>query len=146
AWRTIVTYIPRDGFMEEFEEVGFPETLDHFQSSGWMIQSLLRLCRSLRTFKMVEHEMDVNEMEQVPWQCTDLEELEVRIQGLDTREKIESVIAQWKEGRKQRKQELTVETPVEKDGSTEARVARYLLRFNNLRTVWLGSKVWKTLE
>ncbi|KAF9299870.1 hypothetical protein BGZ74_008557 [Mortierella antarctica] len=129
--------------MEDFEEGGFPDTLDHFQGSGWMIQALLRLCRGLKTFKMVEHEMDVYDVEQAPWSCTDLEELAVRFQGLDTREKIEGVIVRWKEGRKQRRLGLTVDAPVEEDGSIEARIARRLLHFNNLSTVWLGSKVWK---
>lgn len=146
TWRAIVAYAPRSGFKREFEEDGFPETVDHFQSSGWMIQLLPRLCHRLTTFEMVEHEMNVDEIEQAPWLCTDLEYLAVRIQGLDTREKVEGVIVRWREGRKQRKLGLTVEAPVEEDGSIEARVARHLLRFKSLSTVWLGSKMWKALE
>ncbi|KAG0088899.1 hypothetical protein BGZ92_005583 [Podila epicladia] len=142
-WTAIVTYTPRSEFMEEFEETGIPETVDHFQSSGWMIQSLPRFCHRLTTFKMVEHQMDVDELELAPWLCTNLEELAVRIQGLDTRDKIEDAVARWREGRKRRKLGLEAEALVKEDGSIEARVAQHLLQFKNLNSVWLGSKVWK---
>ncbi|KAG0314672.1 hypothetical protein BGZ99_007933 [Dissophora globulifera] len=92
SWTTIATYTPRDGFYEDFAEDGVYDDPDHFQSSGWMIQSLLRICYKLKIFNVQQHVMDLDDIEREPWVCTDLEDIAFRIRGLDTRDKIERAI------------------------------------------------------
>ncbi|KAF9157752.1 hypothetical protein BGX21_002734 [Mortierella sp. AD011] len=142
-WIDLSTYVSQDDFYSKFEEDGAPEVMDHFQNSRWMVQSILRYCRKLKSFGFQDHEMDMDEIEQTPWVCEDLEDLRVRIKGLDTRDMIEGAINKWRVGRKQRELSDIIENLVGQDQSIEARVARHLLRFKNLNTVWLGSKIWE---
>ncbi|KAF9994327.1 hypothetical protein BGZ79_000919 [Entomortierella chlamydospora] len=142
-WIHLDTYVSQAGFYSKFEDDGIPEVMDHFQSSRWMVQSIMRCCRNLESFGFQDHEMDLDEIEQIPWVCEGLEDLKVRIKGLDTRDMIEGAISKWRVGRKERGSGDIIEDPVDQDQSIEARVARHLLRFKNLSTVWLGSKIWE---
>jgi hypothetical protein len=96
--------------------------------------------------------MDMDDIEKTKWGCHNLEELHIRIQGLDTKEKINRAVQLWKEGRIViRKNQVDGDqgesaiTRFQLDGiippsdeSIEARVARHLLKFKKLKEVWLG--------
>ena|SRR5690554_5177500 len=75
------------------------------------------------------------------WACKNSHHLAVRIQGLDTNVKIEVVIAKWREGRKKKSGAGEI-IFVEEYMSIEERVARFLLQFPNLKTVYLGTNTW----
>jgi len=128
-------------------------------TSGWIIQSIPRLCPRLKSLQLTLYEMDMDDIEKSKWGCHDLESLYIRIRGLDTKEKIDRAIQLWREGRnpikapiKKNKRKggrkgpssasLQTESVISpSDNSIEARVARHLLKFKKLRTVWLGWKV-----
>jgi len=134
-----------------------PETKSNqLGTGGWIIQSLPRHCTGLKVLQFPSFEMDMDDVDHTKWACQDLEELHIRIQGLDTKEKIDRAVKLWKEGRiaiqKQANSEQegsdssrlqlgSIIPPGDK--SIEARVARHLLKFKKLREVWLGWKVRK---
>jgi hypothetical protein len=142
-----------DGDLSELEVV--PEVEGHqLDTSGWIVQSLPGRCTRLRIFDLTLLEMDMDDIEMTDWGCHDLEELSIRVKGLDTKQKIDRAIQLWKEGRvaisKKQVKDVQVESSVSpqlegvipaSDKSIEARVARHLLKFKKLRQVWLGWKV-----
>ena len=72
--------------------------------------------------------MDMDEVDDDKWACGGLRHLRVRVLGLDTKEKIDRTLKLWMK-----------RTNDDKDGSLEARVARHLFTFKDLRAVWLGT-------
>jgi len=137
---------------------------DHFRASGRAVQLLPRSCPQLQLFRFECHEMDMDIVEEETWDCRGLQEIRVRIRGLDTKEKIDSTMRLWTEGRRNKNSHILLEknepqqhteiegvvgkcvTPNEfhvdetKDTTVEARVARHLLAFEELHTVWLGTR------
>ncbi|KAF9434020.1 hypothetical protein BGZ76_008682 [Entomortierella beljakovae] len=136
-WKELMTYTSGIGFYSRYEDDGVSELDDHFEHSRDSIQDILRSSHKLVTFIFPSHEMDMDDIEQAPWACSELECVRVRIKGLDTRKKIEGVIAKWREARK-----TSTAEPSTDDCSIEDRVVRHLLKFNKLNTIWLGSKRW----
>ncbi|KAF8942025.1 hypothetical protein BGZ47_006949 [Haplosporangium gracile] len=73
-----------------------PEPIDDFfKDQGRVIQLLFQIL-PLKTVCFHEHEMKIEWMEEKPWRDT-LEELSVRIEGLDTEQKIEKALSVWVE-------------------------------------------------
>ncbi|KAG0209839.1 hypothetical protein BGX33_005296 [Mortierella sp. NVP41] len=106
-------------------------------------------CSRLETMDLHLHEMDMDEVEKGEWACKDLHSLRVRVKGLDTKDKILKAVALWRAGCRRRWQEEVAEGFVvmdveqnETDLSIEARVARYLVKFDKLEKVWLGYQTW----
>ncbi|KAF9364667.1 hypothetical protein BGX34_000768 [Mortierella sp. NVP85] len=113
--------------------------------ASWIIQSIPRICSRLKSLRFPFYEMNMDDIEKTRWGCHDLEALYIRVQGLDTKEKIDRAIQLWQEerivikkGQITGRQELSV-IPAG-DNSIEARVARHLLKFKKLQWVWLGGK------
>ncbi|KAF9190451.1 hypothetical protein BGZ51_008637 [Haplosporangium sp. Z 767] len=142
------------------------------QQSSWMFQSLLSACALLQTFHFPYHELSLDDIEQWTWKCCDLRDLRVRIRELDTVKKIDLAIARWVAARRWRYSVADVNTisDVESDWtvdsisttvsnlgggaidggyfqpddrSIETRVAKLLLQFERLLTVWLGNKLYQ---
>ncbi|KAG0220519.1 hypothetical protein BGX31_010927 [Mortierella sp. GBA43] len=129
---------------------------NQLESAGWVIQSIPRRCTHLTSFKLPLFEMRMDDIEKAKWNCLNLSHLFIRIQGLNTEEKIDRAIQLWMDARAARKKEQAnrtepptsadlIETAIpESDTSIEARVARHLAKFEKLREVWLGWKVRKS--
>ncbi|KAF9193294.1 hypothetical protein BGZ50_007554 [Haplosporangium sp. Z 11] len=109
------------------------EVNDHFRDSGWIIQSILRQCSELKQFLFPGHEMDMDFVERSRWSCSGLICLRTRIRHLDTKEKVDAALTRWISARES---EAIIDP---NDKSIEARVARQLLKFDELTDVWLGS-------
>ncbi|KAF9184285.1 hypothetical protein BGZ50_003801 [Haplosporangium sp. Z 11] len=75
------------------------EENDHVRENGWILQAILCHCLNLEVFDFEMYEMDMDDVERTEWKCRNLRELHVRIRGIDTREKVFTVIARLKEGR-----------------------------------------------
>jgi hypothetical protein len=92
--------------------------------------------------------MNMNEVNMGEWACKDLRALHIRVKDLDTEDKIPKTIALWRKGCWRRWQKKAgAPIPVEAnqepmDNSIEARVARHLLKFEKLWSVWLGYQTW----
>ncbi|KAF9993934.1 hypothetical protein BGZ80_000454 [Entomortierella chlamydospora] len=69
-------------------------------TTRWAIQMLPRLCAKLRIFSMTLHEMDMDDVEKGEWMCGELTTLNIRIRGLDTKNKINQVIQLWLQSKK----------------------------------------------
>ncbi|KAF9276166.1 hypothetical protein BGZ74_003739, partial [Mortierella antarctica] len=143
----------------------FPLEDDHFRQSGRAVQLLPRSCPYLKYLEFEGHEMDMDIVEEEKWACIGLLQLQVRIRGLDTKEKIDWTLNLWKEGRqkkdntttpgkeepKQQKEnegedeeDTTLLESQAKDTSIKVRVARHLLSFEKLQAVWLGTRTFYT--
>lgn len=71
-----------------------PEPInDAFKDQGRVIQLLLQII-PLKSVCFDDHEMKIEWMEERPWRGT-LEELSVRIEGLDTEQKINKTLSAW---------------------------------------------------
>ncbi|KAG0220947.1 hypothetical protein BGX31_010348 [Mortierella sp. GBA43] len=146
---------------ETLTNVGtFPSTADMYNSdsvpnvernqlegAGWIIQSIPRRCTSLTILCLPLFEMSMDDIEKAEWACQKLKILYFRVQGLNTKEKIDRAIQLWMEARiprrKKRASKNRHKTIPNSDNSIEARVARHLLKFKKLREVWLGYKIRK---
>jgi len=114
--------------------------------AGWIILSIPRLCIRLRELDLPGYEMNMSDIEKSKWVCHDLSTLCIRVQGLNTREKIDRTIQLWNDGRRLKgeirsngeKQNIGI---LPSDNSIEARFARHLLKFEKLKNVWIGWKV-----
>jgi len=131
------------GNIDDYELV--PLVKNGSLGASWIIQSIPRICSRLKTLGFPFYEMNMDDMEKTKWGCHDLEALYIRVQGLDTKEKIDRAIQFWQEervairkGQIHGRQEQSV-IPAG-DNSIEARVARHLLKFKKLQQVWLGGK------
>ncbi|KAF8939896.1 hypothetical protein BGZ58_008407 [Dissophora ornata] len=135
-------FVPFGGFYECKEL--FTEE-DHLQESASSFQMLPQLCSQLKLLMIPKLEMDIEAIEKQEWSCRDLEELAVRIRGLDTTEKITRTIQLWIDARNQIKESESADsnTLLQDDNSIEGRVARHLLKFPKLQEVWLGAGVKK---
>jgi hypothetical protein len=98
----------------------------------------------------------MDDIEMAKWGCKHLEVLYIRIKHLNTKEKIDRAIQLWKEGRsitviekmRSKEEETCASSSLQsiiailpEDNSIETRVARHLLKFNELQRVWLGWKI-----
>ncbi|KAF9429396.1 hypothetical protein BGZ76_001360 [Entomortierella beljakovae] len=161
-WVSISVYHESDDTYKE-NQIYTPK--DHFQASSWMIQLIPRVCHKLTTFDMTWHIMDMDEVEDGQWVCRNLKDHKVGIKGLDTIEKINATIDKYREGRRlmlgtesESKESKSTESESKESESTESddtelpddpievRVARHLLQFDNLETIWLGTKIWVVKE
>ncbi|KAF9149883.1 hypothetical protein BG015_008293 [Linnemannia schmuckeri] len=126
-----------------------------------LLQLIPKGCLQLEILDLKIPEMSIDEVEMGNWACKGLETLSIKIKGLDTKEKICKAIDLRRAGCKKQRQEKEneemeeVEEETKKaripaavmrldgmDLSIEARVARHLLKFVELETVWLGYKSW----
>ncbi|KAG0374024.1 hypothetical protein BGX24_010943 [Mortierella sp. AD032] len=121
------------------------------QALNRLLQLIPRGCSQLNILDLHAYEMDITDVELVPWICKNLVTLRIRVEGLDSKDKILKAIALWRKGCWRRWQEQA-ETPVSEEGkldetdmSIEARVARHLLKFEQLWWVWLGHQTWTPL-
>ncbi|KAF9134226.1 hypothetical protein BGW39_007697 [Mortierella sp. 14UC] len=139
-----------DGMDMEAEQVAYTEK-EHQGGGGRLGTFLLlfpQLCSKLETLELNAHEMDMDIIDRAEWICKDLRTLKIRIQALDTQEKILKTIALWRKGCWRRWQEQAGTLVGEEgmldmyDMSIEARVARHLLKFEKLWWVWLGYQTW----
>ncbi|KAK3845410.1 MAG: hypothetical protein J3R72DRAFT_418446 [Linnemannia gamsii] len=133
---------------------------DHFRDSGHVLQLLPRSCPRLEVLSVHLHEMDMDIVERNGWICKGLRVLRVRIKELDTEAKISRALGLWYEWLKVKSRRSSTsagerggsggcagEGEGEEgmsllDRSIEARVARHLLQFEKLETIWLGYKTW----
>ncbi|KAG0220516.1 hypothetical protein BGX31_010924, partial [Mortierella sp. GBA43] len=132
----VATYIHnRDDFLnsEKVPDVARSRT----EATGWVIQSILQFCTQLSSFQLPFYEMSMDDINKARWNCHNLERLYIRIQGLNTKEKINRAIQLWTDAR------ISNVSIPKSDGSIEAHVARHLVQFKKLRAVWLGWKVRK---
>jgi hypothetical protein len=150
---TVATVTVVDGL---FDSEAIPE-VKKFDISGWTVLSIPQHCTRLRRMRILFLEMEMDDIEKTEWRCYDLEQLYIRIRGLDTKEKIDRAIQLWKEGRIAIREKQFMDVQMESsstnpqlesiiltgDTSIEARVAKHLLQFKKLREVWLGWKVRK---
>ncbi|KAI8606178.1 hypothetical protein EDD21DRAFT_361704 [Dissophora ornata] len=93
-------------------------------------------CHQLKELNITHHQLDMDMAEQATWACSDLETLCIKIRDLDTVEHVERTLQMWVDGR-----DPVQMVDTEMENSLEARVARHLLRFKNLRQVWLGCRM-----
>ncbi|KAF9150175.1 hypothetical protein BGX21_005753 [Mortierella sp. AD011] len=149
----ITTYTDRDENLTERDDI--PPANDHFQASGRALQLLPRYCPNLEVFVFECHEMDMDHVEEEEWICKGIQHLRARIRGFDTKEKISKALQLWKEGRKKKNSKIEGEECMDEDEADqtidshlaeakeipiEIRVARHLLKFDDLDTVWLGTR------
>ncbi|KAG0277224.1 hypothetical protein BGZ95_006296 [Linnemannia exigua] len=134
-----------------YDEERVPEVLEYSNVSGEMMQEIPRKCSHLQRLNLHRHEMDMDVVESGEWKCKDLRKLRIRVKGLDTKEKILRTIALWRAGCWRRWQKKATgidigvveeEERLKTDQSIEARVARHLLKFEQLWWVWLGYQMW----
>ncbi|KAF9999337.1 hypothetical protein BGZ65_005298 [Modicella reniformis] len=141
-----------------FQSNSVQKVEDHLEDSGWAVQYIPSQCLQLQEFSLPFHEMNMDDVDRIPWMCHDLQVLHVRIKNLNTIDKINKALQMWVDGKKAKlgnniinkdKEQATIDLnrslvgyPKRQD-SIEIRVARHLLRFRKLYTVWLGTKVWQ---
>ncbi|KAF9086881.1 hypothetical protein BGX27_003087 [Mortierella sp. AM989] len=122
---------------------------DEFSLSrhSWTIPVLIMNCPNLEVLIIPSFQMDMEVVEELPWVCKNLRELRIRILGLITESLILEPMEKWLEGQIARKQRRFSVTDAIIKGcngySTKDRVAKHLLQFEKLETVWLGYKTWK---
>ncbi|KAK3827984.1 MAG: hypothetical protein J3Q66DRAFT_321564 [Benniella sp.] len=142
---SILSFVNRDNIYDS-EEI--PE-VESISTGGWIIQSMPRHCNRLQKLQLSLYEMDMDDVERADWGCRNLEELHIRVRGLDTKEKINRAIQLWKEGvnatdmkqvngGQKESSSTSLQLTPPGDNSIEARVARHLLKFQKLSEVWLG--------
>ncbi|KAI8595640.1 hypothetical protein EDD21DRAFT_390677 [Dissophora ornata] len=149
----------RCGNQSETEQDDFLSEEDPFRESGRALQLLPRSCSNLTALAVELHKMDMDFVEEKEWACRGLQQLRVRIRSLDTEEKVNRAHQLWVEGimkknknveeeeqekrtgQEEGNNELT-ESPANgiKETSIEERVARHLLKFDQLKSVWLGTR------
>ncbi|KAK3827983.1 MAG: hypothetical protein J3Q66DRAFT_409126 [Benniella sp.] len=142
--KTVMTFVSHDDFYDS-ETIPDTESIQD-DTNGGIIQSIPQHCTRLETLQLPLFEMDMDDVEKTKWGCRDLEELHIRVRGLDTEQKIDRAIQLWKEGRmaiKEKRANCEQESPSASlqvdsaippdDNSIEARVARHLLKLENLR-------------
>ncbi|KAG0256556.1 hypothetical protein BG011_004446, partial [Mortierella polycephala] len=131
--QNIVAHMNNSDNAQSMETGRLQEVNDHFRNSGWIIQSILRQCPKLTSFKFLGHEMDMDFVERSRWSCTGLRCLHTRIRHLDTKEKVDAAITRLISAR----ESGTNIDPYDK--SIEARVACHLLKFDKLTDIRLSS-------
>ncbi|KAI1313004.1 hypothetical protein EDD11_002782 [Mortierella claussenii] len=96
--RTLRTYEPSTADWSYHADRVFP--LSDNISDGWMVHLMLSRCPMLEIVDLPSHEMDLNMMDRFPWACENLQQLRIRIRGLDTKHLIKAVISKWYVGRR----------------------------------------------
>ncbi|KAK3828034.1 MAG: hypothetical protein J3Q66DRAFT_363216 [Benniella sp.] len=144
--KTVMTLPPSD---EIFQSVNVAAVDDHLAASGWTAQVILSDCFQLQKFSFPFHEMDMDDVDRIPWVCHDLETLYVRVKGLNSNELVNRALQMWIDGKRTRSsmkdKNMNSKTGSKHDSSRDVpidvRVARHLLRFEKLKCVWLGTKI-----
>ncbi|KAF9910606.1 hypothetical protein EC991_006165 [Linnemannia zychae] len=141
----------------DYDKDEVPLVTDRGKVSDEMLQAIPRSCAQLQRLNLHPFEFDMDVIECKEWACKDLRKLRMRVKGLDTKEQILRAIALWRAGcwrRRQKKaagpsaitpEEQLKEDQLEADQSIEARVARHLLKFEQLHCVWLGYQTWSSI-
>ncbi|KAF9114069.1 hypothetical protein BGX27_000200 [Mortierella sp. AM989] len=138
---TILTYEPSPGFYESDDIHSVNKQLGQH---GWAVQIMLQLCSRLKIVKIPLLEMNMGDIEKAEWSCTKLAFLYIRIHGLDTEEMVNRAIQLWVDGRNRKSQECNSHqlSAISQDNlPLEERVARHLLKFKELKEVWLGTYI-----
>ncbi|CAO3566967.1 unnamed protein product [Mortierella alpina] len=78
--------------------------------SIWMVHMIPRQCPKIERMWFPEYMLDMDDIEKEPWKCEGLRDLRVRIRGLDTAEKIQTVLSTWATRRRLHKLEQKRET------------------------------------
>ncbi|KAG0214698.1 hypothetical protein B0O80DRAFT_447151 [Mortierella sp. GBAus27b] len=147
-----ITKYVHDGYCEQGS---VPELTGVPAVSGWEIQLIPQTCSRLTNIYIPNLEMDMDEIEKTPWSCIRLRSLYIRIRGLNTKGKIDRAIKLWIEhrnGMREAENIMEVGEAMEVDSSynvatllnedsIEARVARHLGKFKDLKELWLGHKI-----
>ncbi|KAG0001637.1 hypothetical protein BGZ65_003310 [Modicella reniformis] len=143
-----------DTFFQPNSNQQIPAVEDFLTSSGWMLHFIPRECSRLKKISLPTHGIRMDDVDKIGWMCNDLEILHIRVKGLDTEEQINVTLKMWlkakNSARRNSKPDLSAydlyyhsQERDERYVSIEARVARHLLKFEKLHTVWLGTKVWR---
>ncbi|KAF9571186.1 hypothetical protein EC968_000874 [Mortierella alpina] len=83
-----------------------PESfVDSFGDSIWMVYMIPRQCPKIERLCFPMYMMEMDEIEKVAWVCEGLRDLRVRIKGLDSAEKIQTVLSMWATRRRLQKLE-----------------------------------------
>jgi hypothetical protein len=152
----VITFHASDDF---YEQEGIPPLASKPLASGRELQLIPQTCSRLTTLELPTLQQDMDDIESTAWSCTQLEELYIRIRGLDTKDMVDRAIHLWvdyrEEKRKNRKEnpencsdlnssgtqgDIVADTLHNSD-SVEERVARHLVRFEKLKKVWLGHTI-----
>lgn len=132
-----------------FEDGKVAPVTTHSQALGTHLQLVPRRCSRLRVLDLHFFEMEMDAVERGEWTCKGLRTLRVRVMGLDTKDRILKAIELWRAGCRRRSQEkagtMMVKEEDVMDMPIEARVARHLLKFERLSSVWLGYKTWTSI-
>ncbi|KAF9917444.1 hypothetical protein BX616_000980 [Lobosporangium transversale] len=67
---------------------------DPFEDA-WMVHLVMSNCSKLTHVILPEHEMEMQMIEHFPWTCMDLQELRIRVKGLNTKAWILKAIKKW---------------------------------------------------
>ncbi|KAK3828117.1 MAG: hypothetical protein J3Q66DRAFT_321850 [Benniella sp.] len=153
--------ISTSGFNEGYDLDEVPQLSGDPSESVHDIQLIPQTCSRLTKLEFPTRMMEMSDIEETDWSCTQLEELYIRIRDLETKDKIDRAIQLWielgKAGMKnaeEKEHPVTgtdlyresclqegVANPPHNGDSIEERVAQHLIRFERLRKVWLGHKV-----
>ncbi|KAF9127945.1 hypothetical protein BGW39_005456 [Mortierella sp. 14UC] len=101
------------------------------------ICSILKLCRNIRILDLERLVCDLDMAEKYRWHCPELQELRLQFKGLEQPEDIDRCIMQlcaW------RRSGGAAGTQSTENDAVSTRVARHLLQFKQLRTIWLGTR------
>ncbi|KAF9121420.1 hypothetical protein BGW39_010554 [Mortierella sp. 14UC] len=109
------------------------------ESAMRCLQLVLKLCLHLQVLSLESIVYDMERVRKHRWGFLDLQELRVRIKDLDASQDIDRCIAQLRAWRRSGSTEGT--QSLETD-TVSTRVARHLLQFKKLTTIWLGTKVY----
>ncbi|KAG0302046.1 hypothetical protein BGZ98_007829 [Dissophora globulifera] len=115
---------------------------DPFEIHGRALQLLPRTCSSLTVLNLECHKMDMDHVEEEEWACKGLQQLRVRFKDLNTQEKVATALQLWTEGRNKSGGDGDDLTHGEHETDLQMRVARHLLKFKRLHSVWLGTHVY----
>ncbi|KAF9539443.1 hypothetical protein EC957_005402 [Mortierella hygrophila] len=107
-----------------------PTTID------WLYM-IPRFCQHLQVLDLESYLWDIHEIEDHWWVCEGLQELRVRFKGLNTPQDIDDCLKNLCDLIRSGCTGLI--RPRDKD-TVSTRVVRHLLRFKQLRTVWLGTE------
>ncbi|KAF9948011.1 hypothetical protein BGZ72_010077 [Mortierella alpina] len=149
----------RSGF---YEKETVLEVKDPLEDETWMVQFIPQQCEQLEELFLPEHAMNMDEVEKKEWRCRGLKDLRIRVQGIDTAEAIDRVVATWNRKRRVKaglhaesrslntdpsgtevREERDTVTKEQTGTSLEERVVRHLLKFDKLKSVWLGKAVYR---
>lgn len=139
------TLVPARGYYDQDEVPKLETSVSPIL--GWVIQLVPQQCSRLKTFRLPCIEMDMDDIEKKTWSCSHLEELFIRIRGLDTKDMIKRAMELWINARRRKSGKDSHEGNHQREElalvgySLEERVSRHLLRFDKLQRVWLGHKM-----